>query len=166
MSGKLARLSCIRTMACVLVASTFLAAASARQSSAPQTPANAGDPASASLFVRMCSDCHDSERIVSPRRTQTEWEDIINKMIEKGAVGTDKEFESVFAYLLLNYGKTYINKATADEITKILGLSKKDADAIVAYRTAKGPFADLDAVKKVPDLDLKKLDEHKDAIAF
>jgi hypothetical protein len=25
---------------------------------------------------------------------------------------------------------------------------------------------DFDAVKKVPDVDLKKLDEHKDAVAF
>ena len=57
-------------------------------------------------------------------------------------------------------------RATPDEIATILGLSEKDAQAIVAYRKANGPFADFDAVKKVPDIDLKKLDEHKDAIAF
>jgi competence protein ComEA len=48
----------------------------------------------------------------------------------------------------------------------ILGLSQKEAEAIVAYRATNGPFADLDAVKKVPDIDLKKLDEHKNAVAF
>jgi len=151
---------------CALVASTLLAATSASHLAVAGGPSGQQTEPSAALFTRMCSDCHDSDRVVSQRRTQTEWEDVINKMIEKGAVGTDKEFESVFAYLLLNYGRTYINKATSDEITKILGLSKKDADAIVAYRTAKGPFADLDAVKKVPDIDLKKLEEHKEAVAF
>ena len=124
------------------------------------------DDAGALLFSRMCSDCHDSARVVSQRRTRTDWEDVINKMIEKGAIGSDKDFEAVYGYLLLNYGRTYINTATSDELTKILGLSKKDADAIVAYRTANGPFSDLDAIRKVPDIDLKKIDERKEAIAF
>ena len=64
-----------------------------------------------------------------------EWEDTINKMIERGATGSGKEFETVFEYLLANYGKIYINDAGADDIVKIVGLSRKDADAIVAYRT-------------------------------
>jgi competence ComEA-like helix-hairpin-helix protein len=158
--------SCIGLTACALVVSTLLATAAGGKSPAPQTPASASDEASAALFTRMCSDCHDSTRIVSPRRTRAEWEDIIHNMIDKGASGTEKEFESVFDYLLLNYGKTDINKASSDELMKIVGLSKKDADTLVAYRTAKGPFADFEAVKKVPDIDLKKLDEHKDAIVF
>ena len=43
---------------------------------------------------------------------------------------------------------------------------KKKRQALVEYRKANGPFADFDAVKKVPGLDLKKLDQQKDAIAF
>ena len=46
------------------------------------------------------------------------------------------------------------------------GLSSKDADAVVAYRKANGNFQDFDAVKKVPDIDVKTLEEHKDAVAF
>ena len=48
----------------------------------------------------------------------------------------------------------------------ILSLSEKDAKGIVAYRDANGAFADFEAVKKVPDIDLKKLEEHKDAVTF
>jgi competence ComEA-like helix-hairpin-helix protein len=87
-------------------------------------------------------------------------------MIEKGASGTEKEFETVFEYLLRNYGRVYVNGAPADEIAAILGLSTKDAEAIVAFRKANGPFPDFDALKKVPAIDVKKLEEHKDAVAF
>ena len=128
--------------------------------------ASAADEQGAARFTQMCSECHDAARIVSMRRTKTDWEDVINKMIEKGATGTEKDFESVFEYLLRNYGKIYINTTTPDEIMKILGLSRKDADSIIAYRGAHGPFADLEAIKKVPDIDVKKLDEHRDAVAF
>ena len=100
------------------------------------------------------------------RRTSADWEDTLKKMIEKGATGSDKEFEAVFDYLLRYYGKVYINTAKPDEITKILGLSAKDANAIVAYRKDHGPFADFEAIKKVPEIDVKKLDERKDAVAF
>jgi len=150
--------------ACALMASTLIAAAPSRQ--AGQQPVGSAPDEGAALFQQMCSDCHDSARIVSVRRTKTEWEEVLNKMIEKGAIGSEKDFEGVFGYLLLNYGKIYINRAVPDEIVKILGLPKKDADAVVAYRTAHGPFADLEAIKKVPDIDVKKIEEHKDAITF
>ena len=100
------------------------------------------------------------------RRTKTEWEEVINKMIERGATGSEDEFQTVFGYLRRHYGKVYINSADSEEITTSLGLSDKDADAMVAYRKANGNFQDLEAVKKVPDIDVKTLEEHKDAVAF
>ncbi len=103
---------------------------------------------------------------MSTRRTKPEWEQIIHKMIEEGATGTPKDFETIFGYLLRHHGKVYINTATADEIATIVGLSAKDAEAIVAARKTTGSFADLEAVKKVPDIDVKRLEEHKDAVAF
>jgi competence protein ComEA len=87
-------------------------------------------------------------------------------MIEKGATGSERDFEKVYEYLLRHYGVVSINLATTEDITTIVGLSKKDADAIVAYRKEKGPFADLEAVKKVPEIDVKKLDDHKEAVTF
>jgi len=154
--------------ACALVASTLVAATPGKppvvqQQAGASTPSE--DP-SAALFNRMCSNCHDAVRVTSMRRTRTDWEDVLNKMIQEGATGTEKDFETVFDYLQRNYGKVYINRAQADEIALVTGLTKKDAEAIVAYRKANGDFANLDAVKKVPDIDAKKLDDRKDAIAF
>jgi competence ComEA-like helix-hairpin-helix protein len=151
--------------ACALVASTLIAAAPVHQTAAQQAASAADDPA-AGVFAETCGKCHDAARIVAMRRTSAEWEDVIKKMIEKGAPGTEKDFETVYDYLLRHHGKVYINAAPAQEIVTILGLSQKDAESIVAYRKTNGPFADFDALKKVPDIDLKKLDEHKDAVAF
>ena len=143
---------------------TLIAAAPARQAASQQAPV-ADDPASG-VFAETCAKCHDAARITAMRRTSAEWEDIIKKMIEKGAPGTEKDFETVYDYLLRNFGKVNINAAAPKEIVTILGLSEKDAQGIVAYRKTNGPFADFDAIKKVQEIDLKKLEEHKDAVAF
>ena len=105
-------------------------------------------------------------RQTSIRRTKSEWEQVLTKMIALGATGSEDDFESVFGYLRRHHGKVYINTAALDEITTSLGLSTKDADAIVAYRKAKGSFQAFEGVKKVPDIDVKTLEEHKDAVAF
>lgn len=127
-----------------------------------------GDPNDPAIpvFAQTCIKCHDGARILAARRTKMEWEEIIKKMIEKGATGSGDEFETVYDYLVRTYGKAYVNTAPAAEIAQALNLSEKDADAIVAYRTANGPFADPDAIKKVPGIDVKVLDAHVDAIAF
>jgi competence protein ComEA len=151
--------------ACALAATVALTARVTVEAR-PQAPATAADDPGAALFVKMCSDCHDSKRVVSQRRTTAEWEDTLRKMIEEGAEGSEKDFEGVFNYLVRNYGKVFINSGKATEIKNALGLTDADAQAIVAYRTANGPFADFDGVKKVPSIDVKKLDEHKEAVAF
>src|SRR5436190_7570981 len=151
--------------ACALVASTLIAAAPARPSSAQQTSTSTDDPA-APVFAETCGKCHDAARIVAMRRTSADWEDIIKKMIEKGAPGTEKDFEIVFDYLLRHHGKLNINTAPPSEMVAILSLTQKEAENVLAYRKSNGPFADFDAVKKVPEIDVKKLDERKDAITF
>jgi competence protein ComEA len=152
--------------ACALIAATLTAAAPASRSAAQQPSATPADDPAAELFSQMCSRCHDGARITAVRRTKSEWEGVLTKMITMGATGSEDEFESVFGYLRRHYGKVYINTAPPDEITTSLGLSAKDADAILAYRKANGPFQDFEAVRKVPDLDVKTLDAHKEAVAF
>src|SRR5437868_14723888 len=87
----------------LLVGSVFLA--SARPLAFQDAQQGAAVDPDGPLFARMCSDCHDSDRVVSQRRSRTEWEEVINKMLEKGATGTEAEFNKVFEYLQRNYGK-------------------------------------------------------------
>jgi competence protein ComEA len=152
--------------ACVLIASTLMAAAPSDQAAAQQPAASAADDPAAELFSQMCSRCHDGARITAIRRTKSEWEEVLTKMMTMGATGSEDDFLTVFGYLRRHYGKVYINTAALDELTTSLGLSTKDADAIAAYRKANGPFPDFEAVKKVPDVDVKTLEAHKEAVAF
>ena len=118
------------------------------------------------LFYDTCNACHDSDRIVSQRRTKAEWQDLIGQMIDKGAIGDEKSFQTIFQYVRRYYGKVLINTATADEITIPLGLSDKDAQAILDYHKANGNFADYGALAKLPGIDLKTLEAHKDALGL
>jgi competence protein ComEA len=152
--------------ACVLIASTLIAAAPFAQAPAQQPAGSAADDPDAGLFAQTCSKCHDGARITAVRRTRTEWEEVLTKMIAMGAVGSEEDFEKIFGYLRRHHGKVYINTAPVDDLTTTLGLSAKDADALIAYRKANGPFKDFEAVTKVPDIDVKTLEGHKDAVAF
>ena len=156
--------------ACALLTSTFVVAATpaAPPVTAPvqRLTGPAADDPVARLFVYTCNECHDAGRITAMRRTKTDWEEVINKMIENGANGTPKDFETIYDFLLRFFGKVYINSATADDLKTIVGLTQKDADAIVAYRKGHGRFADFDALINMPDAPVEALRKRRDGIVF
>jgi len=151
----------------VILVSSGLTAASRTPVTIRQTQGNpASSDASYPIFIRVCGNCHDSERVTASRRSKVDWEDVINTMVTKGAEGSDQDFETVLQYLLHYYGKVYVNRCVASELVTVLGLPQKDADAILAYKKDKGNFADFDALTKVPGIDVKALEAHRDAIVF
>ena len=56
------------------------------------------------LLVRACAGCHPPESIVAKRRSAEEWDEIIARMIERGAVASDEEQEQILEYLVRFYG--------------------------------------------------------------
>ena len=75
------------------VVSTLAGAAPVNQAAAQQAQSAADDPA-AGVFAETCGKCHEAARITALRRTSADWEDVIKKMIEKGAPGTEKDFRT------------------------------------------------------------------------
>ena len=118
------------------------------------------------VIEKLCSDCHGLATIVGLRRTKSGWETTVDDMAARGAKGTDEEFDTVVTYLVRYLGKVNVNKAGAKEIQEIADLTTPEAEAIVRYRTQNGDFKDLNDLRKVPDVDAKKLDSRKDRIAF
>ncbi len=59
-----------------------------------------------------------------------------------------------------------VNAAAAEELAAVLGLTAKDAQAIVEYRKAHGNFADLAALMKIEGIDKTKLEEQPEALRF
>ena len=120
------------TLGATVLTFTALTAASPGQAGGqqPASGSPAEDPAH-ELFIQTCNRCHDAARITALRRTKTEWEEVINKMIERGATGSEEDFMTVFGYLRRHYGKVYINTAPTEELATSLGLTNKDADGRV-----------------------------------
>ena len=117
------------------------------------------------VFLNRCSTCHGTERALVASRTRKGWEGVLAEMLNNGAQLETGESEAILTFLTERYGLVNFNSANGDEIVA-LGLSKKDADTIVSYRTDKGPFADFAALRGVPGLDVERLDAVRERVAF
>ncbi|HLK70222.1 MAG TPA: helix-hairpin-helix domain-containing protein [Bryobacteraceae bacterium] len=143
-----------------IVALLLIAAASGAQESAAPKPSKA-------MFEKTCSACHTAESVAAARRTRDQWQEVIDEMVtQQGAKVSDEEVGPILEYLVSAYGKVNVNTAPADEIAQIVGLSQTEADAVVKFRKDHGKFEDFDALSKVPGIDAKKLESHRDAIAY
>ena len=122
------------------------------------------------VAVRICTGCHGAEMWSSSHRTGDDWDRTITTMTEKGLAISDADYATVLEYLskaLVRYAaKINVNKATSATIERVLGVSTKVADAVVAYRTKNGDFKDLDGLKKVEGIDAAVVDAKKDQIVF
>jgi competence protein ComEA len=117
-------------------------------------------------FTRVCGRCHTSDRVVEGRRSRSQWEEVLERMVAKGATGSDDDFGIVIEYLVTEFGRVAINSAPADEVAQVLHLDSKEADAIVSYRKTHGPFADFDALIAMPGAPVEAMRQRRDAIVF
>jgi competence ComEA-like helix-hairpin-helix protein len=145
-------------------------------SQSPQTPATkqATEAQAEEAFAilgeetieKTCVTCHPWEHITTRRRTLREWGDVVINMTQRGAQGTDRQFAIVTKFLTRYYGVVDVNTAPAEEISAVLGLSARDAAAIVEHRKTHGKFADAAALGKVQGIDKAKLEEQPEALRF
>ena len=120
---------------------------------------------------KLCSDCHELARSVSLRQDGDGWKTTINKMISLGAQGTEQEFAAVLEYLSSHYAAEAlpplnVNKAKAIDFEARLSLGRSQAAAIIAYRMKHGAFRSIEDLKKVPGVDVAKIEAKKDILEF
>jgi competence ComEA-like helix-hairpin-helix protein len=128
---------------------------------------SAEDMKAEETFTRNCVKCHPADRIAGSRRTRTQWEEVMTTMqTARGAVIPDEDWDVIQTYLVKHYGRVNVNRANADDLAEVLGLTPEAAAAVVQYRKEHGEFVDYDAFAKVPGLDLEKLEKLRDAISF
>ena len=123
------------------------------------------------VTARICKNCHELERSLSPRQDRDAWQQTMDKMVSLGAEMTEQDYNTVLDYLAKNYPgeevpKLNINKATAIEFESRLTLPRSQAAAIIEYRTKNGPFKAIDDLKKVPGVDAAKVDAKKDRLTL
>lgn len=119
-----------------------------------------------STMERVCVACHPFENIIKSRRTLPEWNDQVTQMAMRGAPGTETDFTLVRKYMARYYGIVRVNSASAEELSAVLGLPSKVAEAVVEYRKTNGKFTDLASLTKVEGVDKAKLEENADALRF
>ena len=89
MSHKPERLATILTV--------FLLAASAQAQDLP-------DGVGKELVMTVCTQCHDTARIVSKKKTKDEWNELVDSMAARGAKASDEEFDTIVNYLAKYFG--------------------------------------------------------------
>ena len=136
-------------------------------------PAAAQDPfpdvPGKDVTVRMCGTCHPSERSAAVRLTREGWRGVIAKMVSLGAPGSDAERAEVLDYLSAHFKgdapkPVNMNTAPAIDLESVAGLLRKEAAALIAYRTSHGPCKTLEDLKSVPGVDFRKIDRRRDRL--
>jgi competence ComEA-like helix-hairpin-helix protein len=117
-------------------------------------------------FQEICGRCHTPDRITGTKKSGLEWKETIDKMILKGAQVGDNDYDVILAFLVRNFDRVDINWVESGELVLALGLTKEEAEKIVAYRKEHGDFKDFDALARVPGVDVKKLEAKKISIVF
>jgi competence protein ComEA len=145
---------------------------------APTLPPGKGKP----IVQRACAGCHALKVVTSKRATQEQWSSIVDQMVTRGADLSDHEIEVVIGYLSTNFGpsnksdasggshapalRVNVNQASVAQLTAVLGLSSKDAEAVVQYREQNGKFKTLADLTKVPGIDATKIESGKSKVQF
>jgi competence ComEA-like helix-hairpin-helix protein len=162
-TGRVTRFTTLATAAIgMALAIATMASPTAARQAAPAEPRPEPPPE----FTKLCVRCHPSDKIVEGRRYKTQWDQVLEQMVARGATGTDDEFDVVFNYLVAQYGRVAVNTAPADEIAEVLHLEEGVAQTIVQQRAKNGPFADFEALTAVPGVPVEDLKKRRDAIVF
>jgi competence protein ComEA len=140
----------------------FAAAAVAAGNQSDGLPEGKGKAA----LLRACVGCHEIEVATRTRYTETGWRRMIDTMVGRGAELSEPEITDVTAYLTKYFGKVNVNSAAAAQLEEALGLTEKEALAIVSYREQKGDIQSLDQLKSVPGVSPDKIQAEAAAIAF
>ena len=93
------------------------------------------------------------------------WHDTVQKMIDRGAVGTDEQLEDIMDYLHRTMTTINVNTADFDELAIVLDVSDSVARTIVTRRN-KRKFTDLTDLKSVQGIDASALDARARLIFF
>jgi competence protein ComEA len=155
----------MKTMGFLVVAAFFSIARSGfAQNALPEGPGQ-------QTTVRVCGQCHEAQRAASIKLTRQGWNDEIEKMKALGANGTDPEFGEILEYLATNFKGELdrpvdMNSADAIELESVLGLLRREAAAVLQYRSKRAPFTSWTDLKDLDPAILKKIDAKKDRIVF
>jgi competence protein ComEA len=127
----------------LLVAILFTAAVGAEV--APANPRLARED---QALKAVCAKCHNLQIVMDTPRSYDDWHDTVQQMVDRGASGTDEQFDDIMDYLHRTMTTINVNTALADELEIVLNVPETTAQAIVARRNMQ-KFTGLADLKSV-----------------
>jgi competence ComEA-like helix-hairpin-helix protein len=130
------------------------------------------------LVQQQCVGCHAIKVVTSKRASKPQWRTIVDQMVTRGAEVSDDDIPAVVDYLAKNFGPANteksqartepvnVNRVTAAELAAELELSAEESRSIVSYREQNGNFSEWHDLAKVPGINIKKIEAHKDRLVF
>ncbi len=123
------------------------------------------------IIQQQCSGCHPGSALGGYQKTREEWDDIVTRMGQR-TTATRDELTTLADYLATNFPnvddptKVNMNKASAEEMSKRLGLSAAEADAIIKYRDRRGNFRTWGDLLVIYGVDGTKIESLQDKMSF
>jgi competence protein ComEA len=149
----------------VLVLASLVIPAAHAQKDFPDGPAK-------EYVTRICLQCHEPAQLLSQKRTETDWKSTVARMALKGIAAPSEQYDAIAAYMAKNFPKTEdgskinMNKAKAEEIVAVIGLTPDEAKALVTYRDKHGDYREWGEMLVVYGVDGRKLEAAKDKMSF
>jgi competence protein ComEA len=144
----------------LFVAALFAAARAAEV--APPAPRLAREGQS---LKAVCAQCHDLQIVMDTPMSYDDWHDTVQKMVDRGASGTDEQFDDIMDYLHRTMTTINVNTAPADELEIVLNVPDTTAQAIIARRSTQ-KFTGVADLKAVPGVDASTVDAKARLIFF
>ena len=121
---------------------------------------------------QICLQCHPAAQLLSQKRTEADWRKTIARMATKGVPGTAEQYDAIVAYMVKNFPKVEdttrlnMNKATAEELVSVIGLTPSEARALIAFREKHGEFRQWGDMLVIYGVDGLKIEAAKDKMTF
>ncbi len=113
----------------------------------------------------VCAQCHNLQIVMDTPMSYNAWHDTVQTMVDRGASGTDEQFDDIMDYLHRTMTTIDVNTAHADELEIVLNVPEAAAQAIIARRSMR-KFNGLADLKSVPGVDASTVDAKARLIFF
>jgi competence protein ComEA len=144
----------------LLVAALFAVAQTAEV--APPDPRLARESQS---LKAVCAKCHNLQLVLDTPKSYDDWHDTVQQMVDRGASGTDEQFDDIMDYLHRTMTTINVNTALAEELETVLNVPHTTAQAIISRRGTQ-KFTGLADLKSVPGVDASTVDAKARLIFF
>ncbi len=113
----------------------------------------------------VCGKCHNLQIVMDTPRSLDDWRDTMQAMVDRGATGTDDQYDEILDYLHRTVTTIDVNSAQADDFAAVLNIPDATVRLIIDRRSKK-KFVDLADLKSIPGVDAATVDSKSKLLYF